>query len=99
LNERRRGSRRGFPIVTQEETMEEKIKDLSLLLMFLTGWEEDSRKTPGEKAFCSWKGYSFKSLNQLSDDKLIVQFKDKKLVILTESGKQMAEKLKTKYLN
>ena len=79
--------------------MEEKIKDLSLLLMFLTGWEEDSRKNPGEKAFCSWKGYSFKSMNQLADDKLIVQFKDKKLVILTDAGKQMAEKLKTKYLS
>jgi hypothetical protein len=32
--------------------MEEKIKDLNMLLMFLTGWEEDSRKNPGEKIFC-----------------------------------------------
>ena len=79
--------------------MEEKIKNLSLLLMFLTGWEEDSRNNPGEKAFCTWKGYSFKALNQLADEKLIIQFKDKKLAILTESGKQLAEKLKTQYLH
>ena len=79
--------------------MEEKIKDLSLMLMFLTGWEEDSRKNPGEKAFCSWKGYSFKALNALADEKLIIQFKDKKLVILTETGRQVAEKLKAQYLH
>mgnify|MGYP001098268386 FL=1 len=79
--------------------MEEKIKDLSLLLMLLTGWEEDSRQNPGEKAFCSWKGYSFKAMNKLADDKLIIQFKDKKLVILTEAGRQMAEQLKKQYLH
>jgi hypothetical protein len=79
--------------------MEEKIKDLNMLLMFLTGWEEDSRKNPGEKIFCTWKGYSFKIMNQLADEKMIIQFKDKKLVILTELGKQLAEKLKTKYLS
>jgi predicted transcriptional regulator len=79
--------------------MEEKIKDLNMLLMFLTGWEEDSRKNPGEKIFWTWKGYSFKIMNQLADEKMIIQFKDKKLVILTELGKQLAEKLKTKYLS
>ena len=79
--------------------MEEKIKDLSLLLMFLTGWEEVSRQNQGEKVFCSWKGYSFKAMNKLADDKLIIQFKDKKLVLLTETGKQMAEKLKAQYLH
>jgi len=78
--------------------MEEKIKDLSLLLMLLTGWEEDSRQNQGEKVFCSWKGYSFKAMNKLADDKLIIQFKDKKLVILTEAGKELAEKLKTQYI-
>jgi len=79
--------------------MEEKIKELSLLLMLLTGWEEDSRQNQGEKVFCSWKGYSFKAMNQLADDKLIIQFKDKKLVLLTETGRQIAEKLKSQYLH
>ncbi len=64
--------------------MEEKIKELNLLLLYLTGWEEDSRKNPGEKVFCTWNGYSFKTLNTLHDEKMIVQIKDKKLVIVTE---------------
>jgi hypothetical protein len=38
-------------------------------------------------------------MNKLADDKLIIQFKDKKLVLLTETGKQMAEKLKAQYLH
>jgi hypothetical protein len=79
--------------------MEEKIKELNLLLLYLTGWEEDSRKNPGEKVFCTWNGYSFKVLNQLHDEKQIVQIKDKKLVIITEAGKQLAEKLKAQYLH
>ena len=78
--------------------MEEKIKELNLLLMFLTGWEEDSRQSPGEKIFRAWKGYLFETLNQLSDDKLIVQFKNTKSVTLTEAGKQKAEQLKKQYL-
>jgi hypothetical protein len=79
--------------------MEEKIKELNLLLLYLTGWEEDSRKNQGEKIFCTWKGYSFKILNQLADEKLIIQLKDKNLMFLTDSGKQLAEKLKTQYLH
>jgi predicted transcriptional regulator len=79
--------------------MEEKIKELNLLLILLTGWEEDSRKTPGEKVFRAWKGYLFKTLNTLADEKLIIQSKDTKSVILTDTGKQLAEKLKTQYLH
>jgi hypothetical protein len=79
--------------------MEEKIKELNLLLMLLTGWEEDSRKNPGEKVFRSWKGYLFTTLNSLADDKLIIQSKDTKSVILTDAGKQLAEKLKTQYIH
>jgi hypothetical protein len=79
--------------------MEEKIKDLNLLLMLLTGWEEDSRKNPGEKIFRAWKGYLFTTLNSLADEKLIIQSKDTKSVILTDAGKQRAEKLKTQYFH
>lgn len=79
--------------------MEEKIKDLSLMLMFLTGWEEDSRKNQGEKIFRAWKGYLFETLNKLADEKLIVQFQNTKSVTLTDAGKQKAEQLKKHYLN
>jgi len=79
--------------------MEEKIKDLNLLLMFLTGWEEDSRQKPGEKIFRAWKGYLFETLNKLADEKLIIQFQNTKSVMLTEAGKQKAEQLKKQYLH
>ncbi len=79
--------------------MEEKLRELNLLLLYMSGWEEDSRNNPGEKVFCTWNGYSFKTLRQLHDEKMIVQIKDKKLVIVTELGKQQAEKLKTQYLS
>jgi len=79
--------------------MEEKIKELNLLLMFLTGWEEDSRKNPGEKVFRAWKGYLFETMNKLADDKLIIQFANTKSVMLTDAGKQKAEQLKKQYLH
>lgn len=78
--------------------MEEKIKELNLLLMFLTGWEEDSRKNPGEKIFRAWKGYLFETLNKLADDKLIIQFANTKSVMFTAAGRQRAEQLKKQYL-
>lgn len=74
--------------------MEKMIQELCLLLMFLTGWEEESRQKPGEKIFRAWKGYLFETLNKLADEKLIVQFANHKSLILTEAGKQRARQLK-----
>ncbi len=79
--------------------MEEKIKELNLLLMFLTGWEEDSHKNPGERVFRAWKGYLFETLNKLADDKLIIQSANTKSVLLTEAGRERARQLKKQYLN
>lgn len=80
--------------------MEQIIKDLSLLLLYLTGWEEESRLKPGEKFICSWKGYSFKTLGQLDDEKLTNTFKNSqtKLITLTDAGRVKAEALKGIYL-
>lgn len=77
--------------------MEDQIKDLNLLLLYLTGWEEDSRKEPGEKIIRSWKGYSFEILNSLEDENMIRQFGNtSKSVILTPEGRARAKELKTK---
>jgi hypothetical protein len=78
--------------------MDAKVKDLNLLLLYLTGWEEDSRNNPGEKVFRAWKGYLFEILNELEQDKLVRQFNNAKSLILTDAGKQAAEKLKKQYL-
>jgi hypothetical protein len=47
---------------------EEKIKELTLLLLYLTSWKED--ELPGEMRR-SWKGYPFDALNELTDDDFI----------------------------
>ncbi len=79
--------------------MEKTILDLNLLLLFLTGWEEESRQKPGEKIFRAWKGYLFEVLNRLADEKLIVQFANTKSVTLTEAGKQRAKQLKEMFFS
>ena len=79
--------------------MEKVIQDLCLLLMFLTGWEEESRQKPGEKIFRAWKGYLFEVLNRLADEKLIIQFANTKSVTLTETGKQRAQQLKEQFFS
>lgn len=58
----------------------EKIKDLTLMLMYLTSWEESLvpglRKKPDRagiypKARLCWKGYDFDILNELTDEGLV----------------------------
>ena len=78
--------------------MDDKIKELNLLLLYLAGWEEDSTKEPGKKVYRSWKGYLFEVLNELQDDEMIYQFKNGKSVIILDDGIKKAENLKQKYL-
>jgi hypothetical protein len=78
--------------------MKEKMIELNLLLLFLSGWEEDSRNDPGQKIYRAWNGYLFEVLNELSDRELIQQFRNGKSVILTEKGIQKAKELERQYL-
>jgi hypothetical protein len=72
----------------------QKINALSLLLLHLSGWEEESRQNPGEKVVRSWKGYLFEALNTLEEEKKILQFKNTKSVVITPDGKKEAVRLK-----
>jgi len=74
--------------------MEEKIKELTLLLLYLTSWKEDD--LPGEMRR-SWKGYPFEVLNELSDKDLIRGSVRSKSAYLTEDGIKEAEELVKKY--
>ena len=79
--------------------MDEKIKlELTLLLIYLTGWEEDKRNTPGEKVFRAWKGYKFEILDEIQNQRLIFQIPGGKSLILTNEGKDKAVELSKKYL-
>jgi hypothetical protein len=79
--------------------MDEKTKlDLTLLLIYLTGWEEDKRNSPGEKVFRAWKGYKFEILDEIQKQNLIYQIPGGKSLILTDEGKQKAEEIRRKYM-
>ncbi|WP_404430898.1 DUF6429 family protein [Sutcliffiella horikoshii] len=75
--------------------MEERIKELTLLLLYLTSWEE--KNIPGEMRR-SWKGYDFDILTQLSEQDLLRGGNRSKSVYLTEEGIEEAKKLAQKYI-
>lgn len=75
--------------------MEKKIKDLTLLLLYLTSWKEDD--IPKEMRR-SWKGYPFEMLDELTDEDFIRGSKKSKSVYLTENGISEAKKLMETYL-
>jgi hypothetical protein len=67
---------------------------LVLLCLYLSAWEEDSRKHPGQKIQLAWKGYLFDDLNNLSKEGLIYQKSGYKSVMLTDRGKELAQGMK-----
>ena len=76
--------------------MEEKIKELTLLLLYLTAWKE--KDVFGEECMRAWKGYDFDILNSLEEENLIGGSTHKaKSTFLTENGVAKAEELMKKY--
>ena len=73
------------------------LKDLNLLVLYLSGWEEDSRNNPGQKIYRSWKGYLFEVLNDFEEQELIIQNRKSKSVVFTAAGRRKAEEIKRKY--
>ena len=85
--------------------MEKSIEELTLLLMYLTSWEEDGyvadeNDMPKEaKIKTCWKEYSFDVINKLMDEKYLYFSKYKnKSVSLTSKGEELAKKLIDKYI-
>lgn len=76
--------------------MEEQIKELTLLLAYLTSWNDKDRLTKIENVK-SWKGYDFNILNKLHEEEYIYQENKKKYFIWEEKGISEAEKLMKKY--
>ena len=76
------------------EPVKEKMKDLTLMLLYLSSWDE------GPKDMCyrrSWKGYDFGILNELTDEELIYDNRRAKSVDLAESGIERAKALLAEY--
>ena len=74
--------------------MEQDIRDLTLLLLYLTHWQERGLDEPIRR---SWKGYPWEALDVLSDEGFISQSKRAKSVYLTVDGVKKAEQLRRKY--
>ncbi len=83
--------------------MDEKIEELTLLLMYLTSWEEkgfvrdENGETKEGKVRTCWKGYSFDVINKLTDENYLY-FSKGKSITLTPEGEELARKLIDKYL-
>lgn len=67
-------------------------KDLSLALLYLSGWEDEIHNKQ-EKIYRSWKGYKFDVLNNLVVDKMIRLTRESKSVIMTPEGIMKAQEL------
>jgi hypothetical protein len=72
------------------------IEELTLLLLYLTSWEE--------KVFAdftihrAWKGFRFEALDALEEAGYLDQSRRAKSVTLTKAGVEQARQLVTKYL-
>ncbi len=76
--------------------MEEQIKELTLLLAYLTSWNDKDRLLKQEFKK-SWKGYDFSILNKLNEEEYIYQENKHKYFIWEEKGIEEAKKLMKKY--
>jgi hypothetical protein len=76
--------------------MENEIKDITLLLMYLTGWIETSPRN--EDSFRTWIGYGYQTVNKLKEDESIIHIPNHKSIILTDKGIIKAKELQKKYL-
>jgi hypothetical protein len=82
------------------------VKELTLVLIYLTGWEENGprrpfgmkKEGPGDERFKAWKGYRFEVLKELEDQDLIYQIPGGKSLYLYQKGKQKALESIKKYI-
>jgi hypothetical protein len=72
------------------------IEELTLLLLYLTSWEE--RVFADLTIRRAWKGFRFEALGALEEAGYLNQSHRAKSVTLTEVGVEYAQQLATKYL-
>lgn len=83
--------------------MDKNIEELTLLLMYLTSWEEKGFVRDGndeikeDKIKTCWKGYSFDVINKLTDENYLYYSKGKSVTI-TPEGEKLAKELMNKYI-
>jgi len=70
------------------------VKELTLILMYLTSWRENNSD---EECLRAWKGYEFDILDELANEELINGSRRAKSVCITEKGIEFAKELLKKY--
>jgi len=82
------------------------IKELTLMLMYLTSWEESLVPEHDKKIDChgfrsrirrTWKGYDFGVLNELTDEGLVNAGSRSKSASFTDEGEAKALELLRQY--
>ena len=83
--------------IENSNAMDTAIEDLTLLLLYLTSWEEQvvPSQPPIHRA---WKGFRFEVLDTLEEKGLLSQSWRAKSVVLTEEGVRKGQELQAKYL-
>ena len=77
-------------------TPEKAMKELTIVLMYLSRFNEDSRFSSSMNM--SWKGYDFGIINELDEDDYIRQGSYRsKSVAITDEGIKLARDLLNKY--
>ncbi len=77
-------------------TPEKAMKELTMVLMYLSRFNEDSRFSSSMDM--SWKGYDFGIINELDEDNYISQGNYRsKSVAITDEGIKLARNLLNKY--
>lgn len=75
---------------------EKAIKELTMLLMYLTRFNEGDRF--GASLDTAWKGYDFDTINELDEEDYIRQGSHRsKSVAITEEGMKLSRELLEKY--
>lgn len=75
---------------------EKAIKELTMLLMYLTRFNQGKRFGSGQDI--AWKGYDFDIINELDEEDYIRQGSNRsKSVAITEEGMKLSQELLDKY--
>lgn len=72
--------------------VEKVVRDLTLMLLYLSSWEEEPFKTRR-----AWKGFRFEALDELAAAGLVSDSKRAKSLYLTAEGEQAARDLLARY--
>ena len=86
-------------VVMEKITAKEAMKELTMILMYLSRFEDDSTFNQ-DKDYYAWKGYDFDVINKLWDEDYIRQGKHpsrSKSVYITKNGEEYAKELMVKY--